>query len=324
MLTLTSGASSLVVAPEYGAGITGWMVGRTPILRRALPQVSAGGDVHAMGCFPLLPYANRVGHARFAWHGREYSLKRNFGDRPHSIHGLGWQRAWSVQQATTRSIALTLAHQPDASWPFAFDASIAYSLSGTALTVTMRLTNRHDSPAPAGLGLHPYFPRAHNSMLRFDATGAWENDADSLPLRHDAPPEDWRHDRPRSVGRSRLDNCFTGWSGKADIFAGPISSRSHFAKAGGIFYRHDAGEDSGIERHNENFCPASLRIEASGAFRNLQVFTPRGADFFCVEPVSHMPDALNRAGLPPDQAMHVLRCGETLDGTIRFSAAGDY
>ena len=195
-----------------------------------------------------------------------------------------------MQQASPRSIALTLAHQPDASWPFAFEASIDYSLSGTALAVTMRLTNRHDSPAPAGLGLHPYFPRAHNPMLRFDATGAWENDADSLPSRHDAPPEDWRHDRPRSVARSRLDNCFTGWSGRADILAGPTS----------------------------------LRMEASGAFRNLQVFTPRGAGFFCVEPVSHVPDALNCPGLPPDQAMHVLQCGETLDGTIRLSAVGDY
>ncbi len=51
MLTLTSGASSIVVAPEYGAGLTGWMLGRTPILRRALPQAAFGRDPHLMGCF---------------------------------------------------------------------------------------------------------------------------------------------------------------------------------------------------------------------------------------------------------------------------------
>ena len=292
MLTLTSGASSLVVAPEHGAGLTGWMLGRTPILRRASPQASAGGVSHAMGCFPLLPYANRMGGARFHWRGTDYALRRNFGDRQHAIHGVGWQRAWTVTEPTARSVTLTLDHQPDESWPFAFHAMIAYSLSGTALTVAMRLTNRHDAPAPAGIGLHPYFPGAHNPAahdpaLCFQATGAWQNCPDSLPLRHGPTHADWRHDQPRPVGESRLDNCFTGWSGTADIQAGP----------------------------------ASLRIEASAAFRHLQVFTPSGADFFCVEPVSHVPDALNRPDLPVEQAMHVLFPEETLMGTMRLCPA---
>ncbi len=89
---------------------------------------------------------------------------------------------------------------------------------------------------------------------------------------------------PRRIAESRLDNCFTGWDRTADIQAGP----------------------------------ASLRIEASEAFRQLQVFTPSWADFFCVEPVSHMPDAVNRPDLPADQAMHVLRPNETVSGTIRL------
>ena len=38
MLTLRSGDSAVVVAPEQGAGITGWMRGGTPMLRRALPS----------------------------------------------------------------------------------------------------------------------------------------------------------------------------------------------------------------------------------------------------------------------------------------------
>jgi aldose 1-epimerase len=61
-------------------------------------------------------------------------------------------------------------------------------------------------------------------------------------------------------------------------------------------------------------------MEASAAFRNLQVFTPDWADFFCVEPVSHVPDALNRPELPADQAMHVLRPNETLGGTLSLIA----
>jgi aldose 1-epimerase len=110
-----------------------------------------------------------------------------------------------------------------------------------------------------------------------------------MPLRHGEVPADWLHTEPRAIARSRLDNCFTGWNGRADIQAGP----------------------------------AGLRIEASEAFSQLQVFTPSWADFFCVEPVSHSPDAINRPDLPANGAMHVLEPNETLSGTIRLCATGE-
>jgi aldose 1-epimerase len=190
--------------------------------------------------------------------------------------------------AGPQSAKLALDHHPDVCWPFAFQASVGYDLAAAGLTVTIELTNRHNGPAPAGIGLHPFFPRSHDPALRFEATGAWENGFDALPMRHGEPPADWLHTRPRPVTRSRLDNCFTGWDGVAEISAGP----------------------------------ASLRIEASGAFRQLQVFTPFWADFFCVEPVSHTPDAINRSDLAEDQAMHVLEPDATLSGTIRLCPAG--
>jgi aldose 1-epimerase len=285
MLTLASGVSSLVVAPEHGAAVTGWMLGRTPVLRRALPQASVEGDRHNMGCFPLLPYANRIGRGRFHWRGTDYQLQLNLGDHPHSIHGVGWQSAWRIAAIDSGSVSLILEHRPNAAWPFAFQGRVGYSLSAAGLTVALAITNRHDAPAPAGIGLHPYFPRSNDPTLRFDAAGAWTNDATSLPLRHGPPPADWQHTEPRHIAGSRLDNCFTGWNGSADIAAGA----------------------------------ASLRIEASEVFRQLQVFTPKWGDFFCVEPVSHVPDAVNRPGLPAEQAMHVLQPGETLSGTINLA-----
>jgi aldose 1-epimerase len=287
MLTLASGDNSVVVAPEHGAGLIGWLRGRTPMLRRALPSAACGGDRHAMACFPMLPYCNRAAHARFPWHGETYRLAHNFGDNPHSIHGIGWQRAWSVARAAPDSAVLELEHRPDGSWPFAFRAVVAYSLAADALTVSIALTNRETQPAPAGIGLHPFFPRAHGPALRFDATGVWENTPDCLPDRHVPVPAEWSHAAPLPVSEVRLDHCFTGWSGSADISAGP----------------------------------ASLRIEASEAFGQLQVFTPHWADFFCVEPVSHIPDAMNRPGLPRRQAMDALEPGQSLSGTVRLSAA---
>lgn len=289
MLTLTSGASSIVVAPETGGGLAGWMLGTTPLLRRALPQAMVEGDPHALACFPLLPYANRIGLRRFPWDGREYTLQDNFGGDPHTIHGVGWRRAWVVVEARAGCAILALAHAPDADWPFAFHARLEYRLHAAGLTVRLSLTNHHHSDAPAGIGLHPYFPKVPGLALRFPAAGAWRNGEDALPRTHGPVPREWEHGRSRRVARSRLDNCFTGWPGTAEVLAGR----------------------------------ASLRIEADAAFGNLQVFTPGWADFVCLEPVSHVPDALNRPGLPPAQAMRRLapaRRSRVRSGCCRWPA----
>lgn len=287
MLSLTAGKNSVVVAPEHGGGIIGWLRGATPMLRRALPAAALGGT-HAMGAFPLLPYGNRIAGGRFVWAGTAYQLKLNFGDHPNAIHGVGWQRTWHLVSASATSATMVLEHRPDASWPFAFQASLQYAVDDGGLTAGIALMNRHDGPAPAGIGLHPYFSKAHDPALRFDASGAWRNDAMTLPLEHGPVPADWDHHQSRRVAESRLDNCFTGWGCTAEIHAGP----------------------------------ASLRIQASEVFGNFQVFTPHWADFWCAEPVSHAPDAINRPGLPPGQAMRVLAPGETLSGTVRFEPFG--
>ena len=61
---------------------------------------------------------------------------------------------------------------------------------------------------------------------------------------------------------------------------------------------------------------AGITIEADDLFRHLQVYTPPDQDFFCVEPVSHVPNALNLRELSPDQAMDVVQPGATLSGSI--------
>jgi aldose 1-epimerase len=284
MLTLSEGGSSIVVAPEYGGGLLGWLDGPAAVLRRALPK-AVMGDSNAMACFPLVPYANRIGFGHLTWEGRSYALAHNFGDHPHTIHGIGWQRAWAVTQVSRSAVSLALSHAGDAAWPFAFDATVGYALAGPTLTVALAVTNRHALAAPAGLGIHPYFPKRSGAAVRFDANGAWENGPDALPARHGPVPAAWSHSRPLPVAGSRLDNCFTGWNRTVEIDAGP----------------------------------GSLLIEASAAFGDLQVFTPSWAEFFCVEPVTHTPDAINRPGLSPDQAMASLAPGETLAGSIRLT-----
>jgi aldose 1-epimerase len=291
MLTLHDDEASVVVTPEHGGAALGWMAGRMPVLRRPAPDAILRGDVRGFGCFPLVPFCNRIALGRFAWRGRAYQLEHNFGDHPHTIHGVGWQRPWSIADVSNRSASLTLHHDAIGdsarAWPFPFDAALSYTLSDTRLRIAIRVTNRHSDPAPAGIGLHPYFGRCPGVTLQFKAGGVWINGEDALPARYTEVPREWDHADGLPIGGARLDNCFTAWDRTARI--------------GGIL--------------------GGMTLMADPAFRHLQVYAPPRHDFFCAEPVSHVPDAINRADLPSGQGMDVLLPGETLSGSVAIDVA---
>jgi aldose 1-epimerase len=277
MLALHAGDASVALAPELGGSILGWTRGGVPLLRHASPRAVAPGDVQEMAAFPLVPYSNRIAHGRFDFAGGAYRLALNFGDSPHSIHGVGWQRAWRVTNVARDAATLTLSHASDAGWPFAFTAEQHFHLTATALHVALAITNRHTLPAPAGLGLHPFFPRG-TATLCFHADAVWRNTADMLPSERTNVPPDWDHSGGRAVGDLALDNCFEGWDGSAVL----------------------------------TWADRRITIAATDCFRHLVVYTPPGQSYFCVEPVSHMNDAINRGG------MHVQEPGDTLRGEISF------
>ncbi len=289
MLSLRAGDASLVLAPEIGGSVLGWSVGAQPILRRARAGAMMAGNGRGMACFPLVPYSNRIGGGQFSLGGVTHRLAPNFGDNPHTIHGIGWQNPWQVEAAHPSAARLSLIHRAEgdgaAAWPFAFRATQAFRLSEDTLEVAMEIENLDSRPAPAGLGLHPCFPAAHRPVLHFAADAVWTNGADMLPAARIAVPEAWDHHTGRPMGSAALDNCFADWRGRADIA---------WSRPGPL-----------------------LSIEATALFRHLVVFTPPGADFFCVEPVSHMNDALNRPEIA-DHGMHMLEPGQTLQGEIRF------
>ncbi|NJM49762.1 MAG: hypothetical protein HC843_01775 [Sphingomonadales bacterium] len=114
---------------------------------------------------------------------------------------------------------------------------------------------------PYGLGLHPYFPR-DGARLSMAVAGRWENGADRLPCGYES------YDRqPDWFDGSFIDHCY--------------------ARAGGdiIITAPDW----------------QLTIRSEKLNRFAHVYVPRGEDYFCVEPVSHIPDAVN-SGLPNDQS----------------------
>lgn len=224
-----------------------------------------------MASFPLVPYANRIAHGRYAVAGQSYQLPLNFGDHPHSIHGFGWQMPWIVSDAAEAEARLVQAHHGDAGWPWPYRAEQHVALSPSQLSMSLSLTSQSDSAMPVGLGFHPYFAADAATRLQFEAQSLLLSTPDMLPDREVAADAlgDWS--RPEDIaGDSLIDNAYGGWSGVATILRG-----------------------DGL----------AITVRAAGA-PWLHLYRPPGEAYFCLEPVSHSPDAINRDGmamLPPGE-----------------------
>jgi aldose 1-epimerase len=289
IIEIATRSARVRIAPEVGGAIVAYTVGARPVLRPTSDAALVAGDVRRTSCYPLVPYSNRIRDARLRFAGRDYALARNFGAHPHAIHGVGWQRAWSVAEASARHARLSLRHDPvgadAAAWPWPFVATQAFHLAEGAgpvqteavLLVTLTLRNTGREAFPFGLGWHPFFPKTAATRLGFRAGFVWCNDATQLPRERIPIPAEWRFDPPRALDAIGLDNVFTGWCGAATL-----------ADA--------AGEAT------------TLHADRACAF--VVVYTPADGDSVAVEPVTHETDAFNRAAagaagtgmriLPPD------------------------
>jgi len=209
-LTLSSGAMRCTILPALGGSIAGLWFDGIAVLRES--PLAGFSSVREVGSYPLLPFSNRVGHASFLWDHTRYTLLPNFPPEPHAIHGVAWQRAWTVVLADAQSATLALAHPGDEGWPFAFDGVQEFRLGDAGLSLQMSASNRCAHAVPMGLGWHPYFAKRPHSHIRFRATGRWDMGEDKLPTQ-----------RRGAVGLDTdcaeldVDHCFDGWEGTLQL-----------------------------------------------------------------------------------------------------------
>jgi aldose 1-epimerase len=232
------------------------------------------------GGFVLAPYSNRLGFRRFRWLGRDHTTLPNFEGSDHSLHGVAWTRPWQLLLATDTLAELRLRHSADAHWPFDFEVRQRLVLSPAALELQLSLTNTDTHAQPAGLGWHPYFPRRSRSRLHVELTDRWENDASTHLPTRKVPQPGIDGD----VAHLAFDNCFEGWRGAARI-------------------------------RDEK-----LSLKLSSSMPYLVVYTPEQKDYFCVEPVSHVNNAIHMA----DPAAHGLRnlaTGQVVEASVRLEVA---
>ena len=96
----------------------------------------------------LLPYANRIGGARYCFNGSEHHLPVNdVAGLNNSLHGLLWNKSLDVvaTQGGADIASVTLRYDfdgTDPGYPFLLRAEITYTLSTSGFSVAVRATNR--------------------------------------------------------------------------------------------------------------------------------------------------------------------------------------
>jgi aldose 1-epimerase len=280
-ITLADGELTLELLPELGAALASLRHQGRDVLRPAPPGTR---DPFQTAAFVLAPFANRIAGGRLRVDGREVRIERNAPGQAHPLHGHAWRRPWQVRLAERARAELYFEHPPD-SWPWHYAVTQTLTLRAGSLEVLLTLENLDSTAMPAGLGWHPYFHKGRGARLEAHLQGVWRTDEEMLPVRleHGTPFGQWG--RGDFLAQPQLiDHCHTGWDGIARIVLPEERLR--------------------------------LTLSASPKLKWLHIYSPPDLDFFCIEPVSHMPDAVNRLESPALTGHRLLAPGERFEASV--------
>lgn len=260
-ITLESFGWRAQIIPSLGGAMTSLQFDGMPVLRDG---AAGTGDVLDCASFPLIPFANRIGHGMLRFGSRVVQLEREPLAWPHAHHGHGWRAEWCVTQITQDRLTLVYDHPGpndlgNRGWPWPYRAEQRFFVHPGGIQIDMAVVNCHPhSVMPCGTGIHPYFSRSPSSAIAITATKMWATHGDGLARALEAT-DLFASGKPVPVDALEgIDNFFECTT-PVTVFGG-----GH---------------------------PVSLR---GSAMAGVHIYVPAGADYFCVEPVSHAPDAFGR------------------------------
>ncbi|MGE3600004.1 MAG: aldose 1-epimerase [Dehalococcoidia bacterium] len=273
---LSNDAIEVEILPEVGGRLHRIRAYGHDLLRTPPDPQMHVSNPFFWGCFPLVPWSNRVPGGRIVFRGRVVQVPCNFGDT--AIHGEAYARPWQVDGEGQLSF-----RGGQFAFPWPYEARQQHAIDGSRWTLSLTVTNTGAAEMPAGLGIHPWFAAGAGLEAAFpaDLTYPLVNNIPSGPPVPVSGPLDRRTLSPFPWG---LDNIWTG------LTAHQIQMR-----------RPDITLDSTFA-----FTQSATHITAASVEQN---------DAVAIEPVTHATDGfrLLAEGLPG--AIGVLQPGETLGVT---------
>jgi aldose 1-epimerase len=171
VLRLASDALELELLPQVGARWHRLRAFGQDVLRTPPNPAMHAGDPFFWGAYVMAPWCNRLPAGPMEWQGQVIDLAPNFPDGT-AIHGQVYDRPWEMLADGRLQI--------DAGgdgWPWAYRVVQRLALSGATLRVELSVENRSQAPMPAGLGMHPWFPRP--VRVAIDAADVYPSNAAS-------------------------------------------------------------------------------------------------------------------------------------------------
>jgi aldose 1-epimerase len=279
MISITAAGYELVLAPEIGGSVARFTRGNSQILRGC----DAPEGPLDCGCFPLVPYCNRIRDGAFLFRGKRVEIARNMAGDPSPLHGDGWLGPWNVESQSESSACLFFAHEPG-QWPWAYESRQTFRVSESGLEAEITCRNLSVEPMPCGLGFHPYFPCDAQTRIDTAVERVWEVDGKVLPTGIAPTTGRYALDGQPACGRG-LDNGYGGWGGEMRLTAG----------------------DGAVTRMSS----------PDAAF--FQIYSPPAGGLLAAEPVSHANAAMNE---PEERwaelGLRVLEPGETMRLRMRL------
>ena len=293
MVEISAGPLSLGLAPEVGGSVAYFRLERgdaTIDLMRPLSDADrrAKNPVGA-AMFPMVPFANRIADNAFSFGGRAYRFAANNPPERFHVHGTGWRSVWSVASAGRERAVLELVRErPDE--PYSYRATQTFVVRPTALTVSTTIENRGTVAMPFGFGQHPWFERAADVEIRFNAGVFWIEGWDHVASERIVTPPELGFTTWRRLPSARRNNCYGLWDGRVEI-------RWPSRRIG-------------------------LRIDAEPVFRHLMLFSDPGRSDFCLEPQTNAVTAFNMmadelAGY--DLGIIILEPGQSAGGSMTIA-----
>jgi aldose 1-epimerase len=306
LVTIEAQAEQATFVPNAGLQCLKYRVGSLDII--AGPD---GVDVwrehpFRSGIPILFPWPGRIAGGRFTFGGREVRLPINEPARGNAIHGLVYNRCFSVKRRGPYYLSAELdsASDPEltAIWPYPFRLGIDYEIGG-GLRMRASVINTGSSAMPFGLGAHPYFHaplrgRAgrESVMLRVDADRRWKVDAGLIP------------------------------TGECEPVAGDFDLRRPVALDGksydDVFLRSNPSADAPAARLVDPMMRLAVELWAAPAFREVVVYAPPDRAVVSLEPYTCAPDAFNLSARGIAAGMIELAPGARFEASfeIRLSA----
>lgn len=155
---LAAGPLTATIDPRHGARLSSFTVDGEELL---VTEPEPGPDpAITWGCFPMVPWAGRIGHGHLRHPGGDADLP--VSSDGHALHGLGLEATWSQVGPATFELGI------GSPWPVEGRARVHYAL--TDATLSCELTWDGAGPG-ASLGFHPWFRRelSDGSRLSLDA-----------------------------------------------------------------------------------------------------------------------------------------------------------